>query len=459
MKLLLLAVICVVSAVSASWWLEHLDSEGSTGTWTAIRLDSSGYLHITYSDDTDAMLMHAYQAGSAWQLEQMHACSGAFLAMVLDSLDRPVTAYWDTADSTVRILLPSGMGWISESLAVAIPFDLSWTTLWPRVDVEIDGAARPHVVWYDGADGALHHTLREPNGTWVTSLVDTSGNTGVDPSLAMDSLDRPCVSYTDMGDGHLYFACLDGSAWQVEVADSACADASTTSLVLDGSGAPHILYLGIKDWGDSPVYCPLYAHRDEGGWISEVALQYPEPYIFPTSPQDLCLDAEGKPHYAQYTPEYGGYLGYTYRDADGWHSEGVDGFGAGFCIAICMDDQGNPNISFWHFGDEDLVWAHRSPTGIWEATSPLPDLTEGLSLTVVPNPCTGSASLSLDLRMSVEVIIAVYDVAGRCVSVPFEGALPAGTHRIPLDPLPAGFYQCTAEAAGMRLSCPFLMLD
>ena len=88
-------LLLLASSASADWITEILDSTGETGYWTAIRLDSNGYLHIVYKDETDNALIHTWQTSSGWNSEIIDNCDASFIAMVLDSQDMPRISYWD----------------------------------------------------------------------------------------------------------------------------------------------------------------------------------------------------------------------------------------------------------------------------------------------------------------------------------------------------------------------------
>jgi len=60
-------------------------------------------------------------------------------------------------------------------------------------------------------------------------------------SLALDSADRPRISYYSLADGSvLKYASWDGTAWQIETVDSNAGSGYYTSLVLDSANRPHI---------------------------------------------------------------------------------------------------------------------------------------------------------------------------------------------------------------------------
>jgi hypothetical protein len=77
-----------------------------------------------------------------------------------------------------------------------------------------------------------------------------------------------------------------------------------------------------------------------------------------------------------------------------------------------------------------------------------------------PNPCTGPVMLTLELQLPRNVTVAVYDILGREMLRPMDGALMLpGQRQIGFDvrALPAGFYTVVASADGQRSSAALMI--
>lgn len=97
-------------------------------------------------------------------------------------------------------------------------------------------ASAPTMVWAD----------------WpVIQTVDSTGNVGVDTSLALDSSGFAHISYRYRDptntDGDLKYTVWDGSNWAITTVDSTGDVGEDTSLALDSRGFAHISYFAASN--------------------------------------------------------------------------------------------------------------------------------------------------------------------------------------------------------------------
>jgi len=147
--LVFLAVPCI--AMALEWHIETVD--GGIGGHTSISLDSNGYPHISYFDETNYDLKYAYFDGSSWQIETVDSEGyvGIYTSLSLDSGDYPHISYRDETN-----------------------YDLKYA-------------------YFDGS-------------SWQIETVDSEGNVGMSTSLFLDSGDYPHISYYDYTNGYLKYA-------------------------------------------------------------------------------------------------------------------------------------------------------------------------------------------------------------------------------------------------------------
>lgn len=85
----------VGASPDSGWNIRTVDSTGDVGGYTSIALDSSGYPHISYHDDTNSDLKYARWTGSSWSIENVTSvsifCDSTSIA--LDENDHPHISY------------------------------------------------------------------------------------------------------------------------------------------------------------------------------------------------------------------------------------------------------------------------------------------------------------------------------------------------------------------------------
>ncbi len=169
--------------------------------------------------------------------------------MALDSQGLPHTISIDPSqfgsDSGVEYASFDGESWSVEEVGSGpTPYEFG-------TGIALDSQDRPHVVWFDSGDKSLKYAVKE-GGSWTISTVDSEGDVGRYPSLALDGQDNPVVSYletTSSKAGYIKLARWDGGKWSLQRLDQLenvfpgfLGATKTSSLVLDGGGNPVVAY-------------------------------------------------------------------------------------------------------------------------------------------------------------------------------------------------------------------------
>lgn len=182
--------------------------------------------------------------------------------------------------------------------------------------------------------------LCSPNATqsytWEIEVVDSIGDVGNWPSLALDANDYPHISYVDLTNCNLKYASHDGTEWRIEVVDSTSEADLYSSIALDALGHPHISYT-TPGGGARAV---RYVSWDGFSWQT-VAIDSGRPFFYCS----LALDSRDYPHIAYSFP-----LRYVRWDGESWQIDSIpDGELARAQISLALDSQDLPHIAYTHW--------------------------------------------------------------------------------------------------------------
>jgi hypothetical protein len=242
---------------------------------------------------------------------------------------------------------------------------LEWRSEWADTDwltgrhtsIALDSMDRPHISYQDFYQHEtdypdLKHAMW--NGTaWETETVDATGDVGYHTSIAIGASDYPQISYYDNTNGDLKLARWDGTQWNTEIVDSTGDVGEYCSLALDSNGYPHISYYDASN-GDLKY---AYFEKPPGEWVYTTVDTTSNTGLWTS----LALDSWDRPHISYYSST-GGNLMYANLTGLTWFVETVDTTGdvGKYCSLVL---QGNtPHISYYYakaVGYPDLKYAKR----------------------------------------------------------------------------------------------------
>jgi hypothetical protein len=318
----------------AGWLHERVDDDG--GTNGSLALDAAGRPHISYRviNDPVAGLRYAYFDGTRWNIEVVDGGGdmGAETSLALDSAGRPHISYEKGSNVSIRYAHYDGVNWLPET--VGYGWDPS---------MAVDSSDRPRIAYSRWRGEGYELDYAWFDGTvWQTSTVDADTYGISVPSLVLDAAGRPHISYQVEFDG-LRYAYLDGSAW-VTTTVAYPSWGGRTSIALDSAGRPRIAYYDIRYYGSTLQY----AHLEGSAWTVESVSSLICGNCYEVS---LALDDAGRPHIS-YGDGYSNVM-YAHHDGTSWQ---LLWLGSGNYPALALTSMGRPAISFWGETDDALEY-------------------------------------------------------------------------------------------------------
>jgi len=228
--------------------------------------------------------------------------------------------------------------------------------------------------------------------TFHLETVDSTGDTGIGASIALDSQGRPHIAYIDRENHAIRYAVKTGASWAALPEPPPYADDRTgVTLVLDAADNPGIAHIG------------LYFRKENGTWATEDMGGF-GPW-FGTVAQDASGGLQGVTIWSWGSGDYEGYVSYTKRIGDAWSDFVLDDgtfYPTNPHASIVIDRLGDPHISVTPTAGDSVRYWHRA-AGVW--------------LRTVFTPGAWS-SIALDEQDSPR--IAYYDTAARDLVIAFQ---------------------------------------
>jgi hypothetical protein len=198
-----------------------------------LEMNEENELQVVYFDRSlDALFYIVRSAQSKWGVQERldKGVVEEKFEVVLDTADFPHISY--AKEDGLGYAVETPAGWITDTIAGG---EVGDTTL------ALDEDDHPHIAWYDSAVQDLKYAHFDGN-SWHFSTLDTAGDVGQYPDIAVDNLGRVYIAYYDATNQDLKYAAFDGSAWTTMTLLSEGDVGSYASLVLPYAGYPAIAY-------------------------------------------------------------------------------------------------------------------------------------------------------------------------------------------------------------------------
>lgn len=309
----------------------------------SLALDSSGLPHIVYVGD---YVYYAWHNGLSWQTEvvdespdPVYVFYQAPASIALDTTNTPHVAFLDATNRAIRYAYRSTDGWIISTVDEAAPGQV----IVYETSLALDSEDRPHISYSDY--GELKHAHWDGDN-WQIEIIDDSGWSEMYISLALDNEDRPHISYFYLNNGRasISYAHRSETGWRIDRIDSATWLGEHNSLSLDGEGKPHISYLDVTNKQIK------YAHLTDAGW----EIQIIDSSEWPGGFTAIATDQENNPHISYTTAE--DELRYAVWTGTTWAISHVDNSSA-WHISLALDDATTPQIVYFRWHSQQLMMA------------------------------------------------------------------------------------------------------
>src|SRR3989339_69666 len=222
------------------------------------------------------------------------------------------------------------------------------TGYYPSLALGTDG--HPRISYIDVINQKLKYAAWD-GGSWVIQVIDSTSSVMFCTAIILDLNESPNLSYRDFTNQDLKYAQWTGAQWDIKTVDSFGNVGNLNALAIDTSGYPHISHVDLGN------YYLKYAKWNGNTWAVE-AIDTTSKVEDITS---IKLDKNDNPHIS-YFDNAGGFLKYISWTGSSWQSQVVDSGGVGSYFSLVLDSSDNPHISYKDNTLNDLKYAHWTGT-------------------------------------------------------------------------------------------------
>ncbi|MBL6882574.1 MAG: thrombospondin type 3 repeat-containing protein [Candidatus Poseidoniaceae archaeon] len=233
----------------SSWTSTQVTTGAKVGP-VGIALDSNNHPHISftgYQQYCGNGLRLASFDGASWSTNIIESGSnkGCDSAIIIDGNDNAYIAFQDRDQAKLKFTTNKSGSWITYA-----PDSGGYNIAYPGYysSLAMDDQGQFHIAHYDSDNDDLRYSTGVPNGAWTNTVVDSSGDTGRKPSIAIDAAGDPHIVYRSWSGWKLKYATLNPSSpnWQVSTIETTGGQGDGTgesnSLIIDDGGMMHVAY-------------------------------------------------------------------------------------------------------------------------------------------------------------------------------------------------------------------------
>ena len=230
-----------------STWTSSVVSTSAKFGPVGIAVDSNNLPHISYAasgQHCGGGLRLASFNGTSWGSQSIDYGSnkGCDSSIVIDDNDHVYIAYQDRDNSKLKFATNHSGSWNTYAPDAAVPV----TSMYPGyfTSLAMDNQGQFHIAHFDSRNEDLRYSTGVPNGQWTTTIVDASGHTGRNPSIAIDAAGDPHIVYQTWSGFDLRYATLNPSSpnWQKSNIETTGDLGDSNSIFIDAQGTLHVAY-------------------------------------------------------------------------------------------------------------------------------------------------------------------------------------------------------------------------
>jgi hypothetical protein len=334
----------------ARWISEVVDEGGDLDKVSSIVLDDDGNVHIAYFDDYEAnnttrgRLCYANDM-DGWNVtvvDDSTAMTGLNPSIALDSAGWVHIAYFDNSvgQKVLKYVNNEGGNWSVPIILLPGTADVGRFSA-----IAVDGEGTVHIAYYyQGSKDLMYSNNRQ--GFWVPESIDNSHSVEGRVSLALNSSGMPQVAYYN--DDGLMYAKRNATSWGSTMLDANNELGGGISLFIDAQDQSYITY------HNEDLTLLKYINNVGGEWNNATIIASDGDVGADSA---ISVDQNGDEHIAYVESTGDGTLNYVERRSGIWMFQSVDVEGCGDRISMAMDAMGRAHVSYFDPVNKDLRYA------------------------------------------------------------------------------------------------------
>ncbi|MEJ2709397.1 MAG: hypothetical protein P8074_17435 [Anaerolineales bacterium] len=336
------------------WGAPYKLDSGDIFQHPALAVDSSGGLHISYSDVTRRKLRYANNSSGCWWMQDVDDMDyQGFTALTTNDQDEPVIVYQNMG---VRYVYKSNAIWSVPELVVSGGDGY--------MSLAMDVTNQLPVLAYFQARG-LYFSRRLVD--WQAGQrIDQTAQTGLLVSMAADNHGGAHVVYFDESGERLRYAKSNGNTWSLEnIVEDVQVD--WADIALDPQGQPQVVFEQYLSHDSQPV---RYFVRRDSTWQEGPAVN---PDTGRAAMPSIQISPDGNPSVAFIDGSAYGTQKLVLAEWNGsnWHKQDIDQGELVFSPVLALSPAGEPQVAYAVRLDsltettDRLRYAFQRPQGSW----------------------------------------------------------------------------------------------